>query len=226
MYIVCKNLYIRQCVHALHRSPQYELSDLTEPAIIGSLLQGLSGLLHHSHFALIAESTPELSYFYELPKPHKAPLGWRPVAASHRSVTAIPQRVLTQILGLVLNTLKEFHASEFRTTGIRRFWIVENSLEVVLSLPAVLTDMFSSDIDSMYQNMDQNCVIEATSAELRRAAGIVGAVSFVIVIHNTIYGNPADQAFWHNTENGLNPVDHSIGFAYKLRKCIEKKTNL
>jgi hypothetical protein len=80
--------------------------------------------------------------------------------------------------------------------------IVENSLEVVLSLPAVLTDMFSSDKDSMYQNMDQGCVIDATSAELRRAAGIVGADAFFVVIYDTIYGNPADQAFWHSTQNG------------------------
>jgi hypothetical protein len=98
---------------------------------------------------LIAESTPELLYFYELSKPHKTPLGWRPVAASHRSVTAVAQQLLTQVLGLVLNTLKDFHAKEFANTGIRKFWIVENSLEVVLSLPTVLTDMFSSDIDSM-----------------------------------------------------------------------------
>jgi hypothetical protein len=232
-FVVCKNLYIRQCVHALHNSPQYELSNLTEQSIVGSLLQDLSGLLHHSHFALIAETTPELSYFYELPKPHKTPLGWRPVAASHRSVTAVAQRILTQVLGLVLNTLKDFNAREFAETDIRKFWIAENSLEVVLSLPAVLADMFSSDIDSMYQNMDQDCVIEATSAELRRAAGIVGADAFFVVIHNTIYGNPADQAFWHSTQNGLNPVDHSIsalkdgcrkGVLYNIDRVLQLMT--
>jgi hypothetical protein len=59
--------------------------------------------------------------------------------------------------------------------------------------------------------MDQDqCDIEATSAELRRVAGIVGADAFFVVIYNTVYGNPADQVFWHSTQNGLNPVDHSV----------------
>jgi hypothetical protein len=92
----------------------------------------------------------------------------------------------------------------------RKFWIIENSLDLVLSLPEKLTDIFSSDIDSMYQNMDQNCVIEASSNEIRRAAHIVGADSFFVVIHNAIYGNKSDQVFWHNTTSGFNPVDHSL----------------
>jgi hypothetical protein len=55
-----------------------------------------------------------------------------------------------------MKTLKNFHHKEFKETGIRKFWIVENSLDVVLSLSETLTSMYSSDIDSMYQNMDQN----------------------------------------------------------------------
>jgi hypothetical protein len=38
-FVVCKNLYIWQCVYALHNSPQYRLFDLTEQHIIGSLLR-------------------------------------------------------------------------------------------------------------------------------------------------------------------------------------------
>jgi hypothetical protein len=49
-----------------------------------------------------------------------------------------------------MNTLKDFHSKEFKDTGIRRYWIVKNSLDIILSLPEVVTSMFSSDIDSMY----------------------------------------------------------------------------
>jgi hypothetical protein len=116
-FVVCKNLYIRQYVHALHHSPQYQLLDVDEHTLIGTLLHELSGLLHYSHFSLIAESsTTELPYFYELPKPHKNPLGWRPVAASHRSVLSIPHKVLTQVLGEVLRTLKAYHEREYAET--------------------------------------------------------------------------------------------------------------
>lgn len=81
------------------------------------------------------------------------------MAATHKSVLAVPQRILSRALEVVMKTLKDFHHTEFKETKIRKFWILENSLEVVLSLPKTIIDIYSSDIDSMYQNMDQQCVI-------------------------------------------------------------------
>lgn len=210
-FLVCKNLYIKQCIQALSTAPKYQQQVTELVTLIQNLLQVLSGRLHHLHFDLILQQpTHELPYFYTLPKPHKNPLGWRPVAATHRSIFAIPQRILSECLGLVMKTLKEFHYKEFRDTKIRKYWIVENSLDVVLSLPETLTHMYSSDIDSMYQNMDQNCVINSTSEELLRAAEIIGADSFFVVIENTTHGNKVDQCFWHNSVSGLDPSDNSL----------------
>lgn len=45
---------------------------------------------------------------------------------------------------------------------------------------------------------------------IRRAADLIGADSFFIVIATTQSGNRVDQAFWHDTASGLNPVDKSI----------------
>jgi hypothetical protein len=139
------------------------------------------------------QGDPELPYFYTLPKPHKTPIGWRPVAATYRSVFAVAQRIVSQCLELVMKTLKEFHYTEFKETQIRKYWIVENSLDVVLTLPETLTHMYSSDIDSMYQNMNRDCVIKSTSAEVKRAAEIIGADGFFVVIGNTGHGNKIDQ---------------------------------
>jgi hypothetical protein len=174
-------------------------------------MQEVSGLIHHSQLSLLLdEGKADLPYFYTLPKPHKTPMGWRPVAGAHRSILALPQRILTQALGVVMKTLKEFHAKEFQDTGIRKFWIVENSLDIVLSLPKVLTSMYSSDIDSMYQKMNQENVIESTAEEIRRAATITGADSFFVAIGDTSLGNHIDHCFWYNTESGLDPSDGSI----------------
>jgi hypothetical protein len=210
-FLVCKNLYIKQCIHALCSAPEYQRQAGPPPDLIQTLLQQISGQIHHLHFELILQQNKhELPYFYTLPKPHKQPLGWRPVAASHRSIFAIPQRILSQCLELVMKTLKESHHKEFKETKIRKYWIVENSLDVVLSLPETLTHMYSSDIDSMYQNMDQECVIKSTSEEILRAAEIIGADGFFVVIGNTIYGNKVDQCFWYNSESGLDPSDQSL----------------
>jgi hypothetical protein len=43
-------------------------------------------------------------------------MGWRPVAATLKSMFAVPQRILTQALTLAMKPLKEFHAREFKDT--------------------------------------------------------------------------------------------------------------
>jgi hypothetical protein len=97
--VVCKNLYIRQCVQALHSAPEYQQLDTAPTDLVAQLLQDISGLLHHSPFQLLLDSEhDEIPYFYTLPKPHKTPIGWRPVAATHRSVLEVPQRLLSQCL--------------------------------------------------------------------------------------------------------------------------------
>jgi hypothetical protein len=228
--VVCKNLYIKQCVSLLHHAPEYHRVQTSKEDLLARLQQQVSGLLHHTHLALLLERGKiDLPYSYTLPKPHKTPIGWRPVAATHRSVFAISQRVLTQALALVMKTLKEFHAKEFKDTGVRKYWIIENSLEVILSLPDVLTSMFSSDIDSMNQKMNQPNVIDSTTEEIKRAASIIGADSFFVVVGDTALGNKVDQVFWYSLESGLDPSDQTLpstkhncnkGVVYPLQNII------
>jgi hypothetical protein len=70
---------------------------------------------------MLEKGKVDLPYFYTLPKPHKNPIGWRPVAATRKSMFAVPQRILTQALALAMKALKEFYAKEFKNTGIRRY---------------------------------------------------------------------------------------------------------
>lgn len=210
-FVICKNLYIKQCVTTLHAAPEYQRITLTKDSLVTKLIDQISGLVHHTHLHMLFQNeTDELPYFYTLPKPHKTPIGWRPVAATHRSVLSLPQRLLTQALHLVMQTLRDFHAEEFRTTKIRKYWIVENSLDIILSLPENLVHMVSSDIDSMYQKMDQENVIKQLRTEIQRAASIVGADSFFLAIGNTSLGNSIDNGSWFDCTSGLDPVTKSL----------------
>jgi hypothetical protein len=120
--VVCKNLYIKQCVSSLHHTPEYQRVQISKEDLLARLQQQVSGLIHHVHLALLLEKgKTDLPYFNTLPKPHKTPMGWRPVAATHRSLFAIPQRFLTQTLALVMQTLKNFHAKEFKDTGLKKY---------------------------------------------------------------------------------------------------------
>lgn len=65
---------------------------------------------------MLEKGKVDLPYFYTLPKPHKNPIGWRPIAATRKSMFAVPQRILTQALALAMKALKEFYAKEFKDT--------------------------------------------------------------------------------------------------------------
>jgi hypothetical protein len=69
------------------------------------------GMLNMKHVAMLKDNLP---YFYVLPKLCKQPIGWRPVTACVNTVLEVPHRILAQCLRQVVNTLKEFHAREFR----------------------------------------------------------------------------------------------------------------
>jgi hypothetical protein len=117
---------------------------------------------------------------------------------------AVPQRILTQALSLVMQTLSmPIPCQGILINRYQKFWIVENILEIILSLPKVLTGMYSSDIDSMYQKLNLANVANSTAEEVRRAATIIGADAFFIVVGDTALGNKVDQAFWYNSESGL-----------------------
>jgi hypothetical protein len=91
-------------VTSLHTAPEYVKLQISKEELTDRVMQEISGLVHHSHLALLLEKGKlDLPYFYTLPKPHKNPIGWRPVAATHNSILAIPQRILTQALALVMN---------------------------------------------------------------------------------------------------------------------------
>jgi hypothetical protein len=80
---------------------------------------------------------------------------------------------------------------------------------VILSLPDVLTSIYSFDIDSMYQKINQTNVIDSTTEEIRRAASIIGADFFFVVIDDTALGNKIDQTFWYNSEQvWIIPTSH------------------
>jgi hypothetical protein len=91
-FVVCKILYIKQCVTSLHTAPEYHKPDTSKEQLAAKLFQDISGLLHHSHLDLMIQGSKfEVPYFYSLPKPHKTPVGWRPIAATHNLMLAIPQ---------------------------------------------------------------------------------------------------------------------------------------
>ena len=124
--------------------------------------------------------------------------------AAHDCVTTIPNRVLATILKLVFNTIKTHLLEEFRVTGVRKLWVIENSLEFVLSRPENIDHVFSSDINSMYTELDPHFVEVAVGQEVHFAFQISGFQCVLTRIYDTPAGNHKDTAFWSPCNVPLN----------------------
>jgi hypothetical protein len=100
--LVCNNLFKMKCVQTLSRADDYQrVHNTTADVVITRISQNLVGLLNHRHTDMLKESLP---YFYLLPKLHKQPIGWRPVAVCQGSISEIPHRLLAQCLRVVSDT--------------------------------------------------------------------------------------------------------------------------
>ena len=62
-----------------------------------------------------------------LPKLHKQPYGTRFIAASHKCTTKPLSELLTNCLKLIGNRYKQYCNHIFCRTGVKCFWIIDNS---------------------------------------------------------------------------------------------------
>ena len=208
MVATCRNYYVATTVMMI--SGQHAYYERVEQ--LTSVIH--EQLMHKMHNVLKPNHIPEMSharwaYFYILPKLHKTPVKWRPIVAAHNCSITTANRVLASMLRLTLTTLQTHYTQEFRHTKIRKLWLIENSLEFVLARPERIDHVFSSDINSMYTELNQDFVIDAVTREISNAASIANSPCMSVKIHNTKYGNRADNASWSGCHR--HPVRPNIG---------------
>ncbi len=193
---MCKHWFFGHVVKFLSDDSHYSRYNHRTDLLIDALQAQTHDLLSPTHRIAY---TKELPYFYVAPKMHKSPIAARPIAAAHDCVLSNIQRVLAITLRLILDTLRDFHAQEFALTGIRKYWLVENSLEFILTRPDTINDIFTSDVDSMFHNLHQQFIFEAVSSEVQFTYLHVTRASCIMVRLNQY--SDGDKAFWHHTHH-------------------------
>ena len=176
--------------------------DVGPRTLLTDLYAEISGLISGSH---LEGTNLRFAQLYCIPKLHKEPaIKYRPICAAVDSVTTRVNRVLLAILRLVFKVHKRECEQYFRDTGNRTWWIVENSLDFIVTAPDTMTDVFSSDLESMYDNLDQSFVLESVFEEIVSASSIEGQMAISVRLHDTEHGNTNDNAFWGHVDP-MNP---------------------
>ena len=191
----CRNYYVAKAIQMLSSQHNY-YERVIQPRLLvhTELVQRIHNVLKPAHIP--TDLSQKWAYFYILPKVHKDPIKWRPIVAAHNCSTTASNRVLAAILRLTLSTLQEKYTVEFKNTGIRKLWMIENSLEFILTRPSRIDNIFSSDINSMYTNLNQEFVIDAVTREIYNAAIHSNSRCIRVKVHDTAYGNRVDTATW------------------------------
>ena len=138
---------------------------------------------------------------------HKNPTKERFIAASKVCMTKKLSKVLAQCFKKIQSTLKWKDKAFFRKNKIKRFWIVENSIEIVnlvertnagTGIGRKVTNLGSFDFSNLYTTIDH----ESLKEEL---------------------GEVIDEAFKHNKKNYLWATEKSASFQDKI--CDKEGTH-
>lgn len=145
---VCKKLYCQLLNNELSNSQGAYVSVQKD---VATILQEQKLFLDSKKF----EFEDKLAYLYWLPKLHKNPVGQRFIAGSAMCSTTNLSKVLSDVLNLVLKTLREKDDDNTLEIGVRRFFVVTTYEEVASSLSKQLLisancQLRTGDFSTMY----------------------------------------------------------------------------
>ena len=129
---------------------------VTEETLIKQHVTELKSM--HLFPTKLAKSHGNLPYLYWLPKLHKNPAGARFIAGSASCSTTLLSVVLSSALNLVAGALRDKSDTHMKSTGVRRFWVLDGYEECSSFLhnwhrPVGDTDnreLHSGDFSTMY----------------------------------------------------------------------------
>ena len=123
------------------------------------------------------ETDNSLPFLYWLPKFHKNPVGHRFIAASLHCTLAELSKLLSDVLLHAMHTLRDKDDEEIRTSGLRRYWVVETYDEVSEFLgrwrhndaASREAGLYTGDIATMYTAIPHTDLFVAIESATREA---------------------------------------------------------
>ena len=147
----CKPFYIKIIENEL--SPQtnqtYQLSNLTFDNIIDHTCQ-FSQLLG----VPVNDIMKDLPIIYWIPKMHKNPTSQRFIAGSKSCSIKRISKLFSKSLKLMLHHLKTYYKVVYNRSGLKNFWIIENSLDFLESIKNKrVTHLETYDFSTLYTSL-------------------------------------------------------------------------
>ena len=102
----------------------------------------------------VKEEMIDIPMIYYIPKMHKTPISKRFIAGSRKCTIKMLSKYFSMSLKIIFNNFKRYNKFVFERTGVKQFWIIENSLDFLENVKELRTDfMVSYDFSTLYTNL-------------------------------------------------------------------------
>ena len=195
--VVCKKYYLDVVLSEFHCTEGSGPRTYTEHhGDIDRLVSEHIRYMHDNNIRLTTDMV-QLPELYWLPKMHKAPVGSRFIAASHKCTTKPLSKLLTTCLKLIVQHYKEYSEGIARNTRANCFWIVNNSRQVLHTLKkinntniAIHFDSF--DFSTLYTNIPRDLLLACLESLIKEAYKVRGATYITIGYNKTYWADTTE----------------------------------
>ena len=151
----CKSFYIKSIKDELSTSNTYQLVRSSRNSI-NSINTSISDFTNK--FGLnVSDEMLDIPLIYFIPKMHKDPVSKRFIAGSKKCSIKIISKYFSKSLKLIVDHLRNYDKVVFERTGLKNFWIIDNSLDFLDSIKTLQTDFLESyDFSTLYTNLPHN----------------------------------------------------------------------
>ena len=124
----------------------------------------------HNHFNIsVPDEMHSLPDIYWLPKLHKTPIKARYIIASQICSVKKLSKDITSIFKLAYNQVEKYNLKAFTFSGIKTFWVIQNSQPVLNNIEKINTKknaktISSFDFSTLYTNIPHSKLLEELSA--------------------------------------------------------------
>ena len=101
----------------------------------------------------VVDELRDIPIIYWIPKQHKNPISQRFIAGSKRCTIKLMSKLFSKSLKLILNHLSNYNGTVFARSGLKYFWIINNSLDFLDIRNLKTNHLETYDFSTLYTNL-------------------------------------------------------------------------
>ena len=138
---------------------------------------------------------------------HKNPVSKRFIAGSKKCSIKLLSKCFSKSLKLIFNHFKNYDKVVFERTGVKHFWIIENSLDFLDKVKGLRTDILvSHDFSTLYTNLPHSNIKEAFKKLFNLVFSREGKTYINVNHRKAFFSNNQTRGYSSFNEKDLNRI--------------------